>query len=427
MNRLADLDKVKKLSEEHIDHVPFGVVDNCLSSIIVKLGINASSSLEQWLVERKVKGFASISCTKDTLQTWMECMRPWSNEQMKFDVFNPKLCSVDLILQEKMKTFMNKVAYVLLVPILGKGAAGLPQLRLVSECVLDEINAALTNEDTLSDPLLASYLSLKDMLEPSLAVQSSSIQEKVDNMAGIKVLHKKLGSCGTTLQAVVGSTMKLSGYWAEKIEHAVKMEGDYLRAAATIQHDQSLLSDVSEESLAVRAKTLAGVCQNLTSLLMILNPEEINVWQNEVHEEMDSLLTVIEENIKAKALTESGVHEVLLQCLRECQYAFPNEPKIIDVESRVLQCSTANQVDLNKARLKQACEVFNKADFTNDIAIGAPTDAFTKALDVLEGMEAVPADDPIYEYVESALTCCLDMAGMRTSQGAGPSTTSGTS
>ena len=63
VNRLADLEKVKKLSEEHIDHVPFGVVDNCLSSIIVKLGINASSSLEQWLVERKVKGFASISCT----------------------------------------------------------------------------------------------------------------------------------------------------------------------------------------------------------------------------------------------------------------------------------------------------------------------------------------------------------------------------
>ena len=77
---------------------------------------------------------------------------------MKFDVFNPKLCSVDLILPERMKTFMNKVAYVLLVPILGKGAAGLPQLCLVSECVLDEVNAALTNEDTLSDPLLASYL-----------------------------------------------------------------------------------------------------------------------------------------------------------------------------------------------------------------------------------------------------------------------------
>ena len=76
---------------------------------------------------------------------------------------------------------------------------------LVSEALLNDVSDASKHEDLMSDNESGSLLSLREVLEPMLAIQS-------DNMAGIKVLSESIGSSGLTLHAAVGGAMKMSGF-----------------------------------------------------------------------------------------------------------------------------------------------------------------------------------------------------------------------
>ena len=199
-------------------------------------------------------------------------MRPWGKDpDATFKVFDPMLAQVTMMASQKMKTFMQKVTYVLLVPVIEKGESSLQQFGLVSEALLNAVSDALTHEDLMSDNELGSLLSLREVLEPMLVLPSNNIQDKVDNMAGIRVLSKNngSGSSALTLQAAVGSAMKMSGFWADKVEAVLNMECHYQAALITMQNDQGLLSDSLEKGVVERAATMPEVYKNLTKLQMI--------------------------------------------------------------------------------------------------------------------------------------------------------------
>ena len=157
--------------------------------------------------ERKVKWHFGSDFIRENLQAWLRHMRPWGKDpDATFNVFDPMLAQVTMMASQKMKTFMQKVTYVLLVPVIEKGESSLQQFGLVSEALLNAVSDALTHEDLMSDNELGSLLSLREVLEPMLVLPSNNIQDKVDNMAGIRVLSKNngSGSSGLTLRLPSG-------------------------------------------------------------------------------------------------------------------------------------------------------------------------------------------------------------------------------
>ena len=80
IDRLADLEKAKKLSEEHRENVTATVLDKILTDIIVRKGVVPSTSLQLFLLERKMKGHFGSDFTRENLQAWLRHMRPWGKD-----------------------------------------------------------------------------------------------------------------------------------------------------------------------------------------------------------------------------------------------------------------------------------------------------------------------------------------------------------